>query len=259
MRNAPPIDTKIIWHFGCKDLKAIRESAKFNLGMLPTKVRHELLARWCGFKAFSGMQEALSAAKKSDLVLTLSSENAQNFAAEEGIRFDSAVLYLTLATAASMKVARSTPELYPAGYGRMNFWARGEYRAKLLSENPNENRLDLINNDCDARLADARFGLLKAHSGGDFLRALALASLIDSIKTKNDKHTSYGLKHVAERLSYRLEDGTVFPEEYVCNGAMIAAAIYAGFTLFSDGSCPNAQFNMSEKSIKPLWNLSNTF
>lgn len=57
------------------------------------------------------------------------------------------------------------------------------------------------------------------------------------IKTINKRHTSYGLKHMAEK-----EIG------YITNGAFICAAVFCGFDFKASG--PNAHFNISEKSLK---------
>lgn len=56
------------------------------------------------------------------------------------------------------------------------------------------------------------------------------------IKTINKRHSSYGLKHMAEK-----EIG------YITNGAFICAALFCGFKFKVSG--PNAHFNISEKSL----------
>ncbi|MCD6174299.1 MAG: hypothetical protein J7K65_00840 [Planctomycetes bacterium] len=63
------------------------------------------------------------------------------------------------------------------------------------------------------------------------------------IKTINSKHSSYGLKHMAEH-----EIG------YITNGVFIAAAIHCGFDIKIDGG-PNVMINISEKSLKNCENL----
>jgi hypothetical protein len=58
-------------------------------------------------------------------------------------------------------------------------------------------------------------------------------------KTINRRHSSYGLKHLAE------------PEiGYVTNGAFIAAAVHCGFSFETYPDSPNVCFGISEKSIK---------
>lgn len=62
---------------------------------------------------------------------------------------------------------------------------------------------------------------------------------IKKIKRINNKHTSYELKHLAEK-----------DINYITNGVFIAAAIHCGFNYKLEKGCPNVLFNMSEKSIK---------
>ncbi len=66
-------------------------------------------------------------------------------------------------------------------------------------------------------------------------------SQIQKIKSINNNHSSYGLKHYAE------ED-----IGYITNGVFIAAAIHCGFKFKCVRDSPNVYFNMSEKSIKAV-------
>lgn len=64
---------------------------------------------------------------------------------------------------------------------------------------------------------------------------------IKKIKTINERHSSYGLKHWAEKTA---------PGRYISNGSFIVGAILTGFETIIDG--PNAWFNISEKSFKEV-------
>ena len=68
-----------------------------------------------------------------------------------------------------------------------------------------------------------------------------LRSNVEPIKTINRRHSSYGLKHLAEKFS---------PNGYLSNGVFIAAAMIVGYPFKLDP--PNAMFGMSERSIKEL-------
>ena len=68
-----------------------------------------------------------------------------------------------------------------------------------------------------------------------------LRSNVEPIKTINRRHSSYGLKHLAEKFS---------PNLYLSNGAFIAAALLVGYRFEVDP--PNAMFGMSERSLKRL-------
>lgn len=60
------------------------------------------------------------------------------------------------------------------------------------------------------------------------------------IKTINVRHSSHGLKHMAERTL----------GEYVTNGVFIAAAIHCGFPYQIESDSANVCFGISEKSLK---------
>ena len=64
---------------------------------------------------------------------------------------------------------------------------------------------------------------------------------VEPIKTINRRHSSYGLKHLAEKFS---------PNLYLSNGVFIAAAMIVGYPFELDP--PNAMFGMSERSLKRL-------
>lgn len=64
---------------------------------------------------------------------------------------------------------------------------------------------------------------------------------VQPTKTINKLHTSYGLKHIAEK-----DIG------YITNGVFIAAGIIAGYPYEILPDSPNVPFGMSEKSIKDL-------
>ena len=68
-----------------------------------------------------------------------------------------------------------------------------------------------------------------------------LRSNVEPIKTINRRHSSYGLKHLAEKFS---------PNLYLSNGVFIAAAMIVGYPFELDP--PNAMFGISERSLKRL-------
>ncbi len=74
----------------------------------------------------------------------------------------------------------------------------------------------------------------------------------DPIKSINQKHTSYGLKHLAERRAKKLSENEV---NYITNGALILAMVDAGFRFVRDGDSPNVCFNVSERALKNLYKL----
>ena len=73
----------------------------------------------------------------------------------------------------------------------------------------------------------------------EFERVCEWLYTVDKIQSINKKHTSYGLKHLAEKTI-----------GYSTNGTFIAAAIYSGFDIKIEKDSPNPMFNMSQKSLK---------
>lgn len=114
--------------------------------------------------------------------------------------------------------------LHPA----LHAWGLGEY--------PDDRKLSPT--ERKAKLAEARKVLR------DSVAAVAwvadwIADNMAIVKALNKRHSSYGLKHLAERHR----------GEYVSNGAFIAGAILAGLKCSGDYSpC----FNISEESIQRL-------
>jgi len=88
----------------------------------------------------------------------------------------------------------------------------------------------------DARLQKGREQLLD--SAESCTRICGWLSSRGKIKTINKRHSSYGLKHMAEK-----EIG------YVTNGAFITAAIHCGFPYELIPGDPNVFFGISEKSL----------
>lgn len=91
----------------------------------------------------------------------------------------------------------------------------------------------------EKELAEGRAHLLKSVDACN--KVCQWLGQIDKIKTINDRHSSYGLKHVAE------ED-----IGYITNGVFITAAIHCGFPYRIKPGRPNVEFGMSEKSIKAV-------
>ena len=68
-----------------------------------------------------------------------------------------------------------------------------------------------------------------------------LRERVEPIRSINMKHTSYGLKHLAEK-----------DVGYITNGVFIAAAIVAGYPYKIRFDSPNVCFGMSERSISRI-------
>lgn len=101
-----------------------------------------------------------------------------------------------------------------------------------------ENHRTLPKNERDAIFGKQRDALGK--SGEAIGKTVDwLQKYIQPIKTINTKHSSYNLKHIAEK-----DIG------YITNGVFIAAAIIADYPYKIEDGSPNPYFGMSEKSVK---------
>ena len=102
-------------------------------------------------------------------------------------------------------------------------------------------------------------GLGGSQQKRDFLQALTFTSCIQPLKHPNIRLSSYGLKHTAENLAFSLPQQVELSKHYVSDTDLIAAALHSGFNAHSPeydrgyfNNSPNPEFNMSERSIKPL-------
>ena len=68
------------------------------------------------------------------------------------------------------------------------------------------------------------------------------------VKAINQSHSSYGLKHLLERISEKYTPG--YNRKYCSNDTMKSAFEIAGFKFTVDG--PNCSYNISEKEYKDI-------
>lgn len=88
------------------------------------------------------------------------------------------------------------------------------------------------------------FNLLELDWASSFANACG-----QPIQSINIKHSSYGLKHLAERYARIVSNNEV---NYISNGTLILAMIDAGFEFRKIESSPNVYFNVSERAIKAI-------
>ena len=129
----------------------------------------------------------------------------------------------------------------------------GEYRTwdklkALMAEHPTLNDFGIghgsaeySNDSPEWRILQAKREILRARIPEVIWTVDWLRSNVEPIKTINRRHSSYGLKHLAQLFC---------PNGYLTNGVFIAAALLVGYPFEVDP--PNAMFGMSERSIKRL-------
>lgn len=106
--------------------------------------------------------------------------------------------------------------------------------------------LGLIQNTDELSSAEFKEALAQSQrrllaNTADFDKACAWFAQIEKSTSMNHKHTSYGLKRLAER-----DIGAV------SHGALIAAAIHCGFKFKTRNGSPNIKFNLAEASLQAL-------
>ena len=118
----------------------------------------------------------------------------------------------------------------------------------LINQHPDLNVSGLGDPDHLAGLPDKTKAAERARLKADLLSSLEdIAFVVEWLapvrKTKgiNWQYTSYALARAAERSA---------PRKRLANGAFIAGALLAGFSMYAE--LPNPYFNMSARSLKPL-------
>ena len=201
----------------------------------------EALARALGFNTYAAARAATEGG--SDAGRREADGRAfAAYLAEHGFAVDTVPFHLATSRAAMVEVLAAEPSLTMAGMGigdRERVGDRWETGAERR-----------------ARFDASRAKLLTEDGVGQFLRALACVSRIAPTKAFTGRHDSYGLKHIAEGLPCTYSEGQPLGPDYVSNGALIAAALHAGFRAktFDDRGLVslNVSFNMSLRSLRDL-------
>lgn len=253
------IETKINFHFCQLDLPLLKAAAELHLRSISPTHRLEIVARGCGFKTLASLKASLVKSGGAEVEFDLDSTAATAFAEERGYDFSAHDLYAVLASAARPKVAREHPLLHNWGYGLGCLQPKREERQSIIAGLPLAERWNAVQNAIQKDLDERREDLLQINPQREFLQALSFTGCIQPLKNPNTRRTSYGLKHIAENLTFSLPEQVQLSEDYVSNTDLIAAALYSGFKAYSPkyvqgylNSSPNPEFNMSERSIKSL-------
>lgn len=253
------IEAKINYHFCEIDLPLLKAAAELHLRDISPTHRLEILARGCGFNSMAAFRAVLVNSGRAEVELDLSPSVAIAFATDRGHDFSEQKLHEILVSAARPKVARENPLLHNWGYGLGCLEPRRDERQRIISGLAFKEQRRAVRKAIAKDLKERREKLLRVEPQREFLHALAFASCIKPLKHPNLRRNSYGLKHIAENLTFCLDGQVRLPREYVSNTDLIAAALYAGFNVhspeFVDGDTnrsPNPEFNMSERSIASL-------
>jgi hypothetical protein len=224
-------------------IKLIKTHLLKALPDVKSSTRVEAAARGLGFETHAAM---LAAARSGGSVSTgVDAGLFRAYLSARGIDVLPLHLYRAATRVAVTAVLESAPRLSMRGYGFHQ--PRWDSESKRW-ETPEESY---------AKFSEAREEFSSDWGLDQFLLAFVFVRRIPATKTIRTGADSYRLKHIAERMPFICPDGTELGPDYVSNGALIAAALHAGFKMrtYIDHrgyDAINVSFNMSKKAVDDL-------
>lgn len=194
-----------------------------------------------GFLTNAALREA---AGKSNTTARADATAFCGYLAAHGFEVDSMHLYRAVAAVAVAGVMSREP--------RLSHWGYHAGRPQRLADGTRETPYQQ-----HARFLAEREYLISDDSLDQSLLALGLVQRIPATRTIRSGSGSYRLKHIAENSTCALPCGTRLAPRYVANGALIVAAVHAGFgykTHFDElgYESVNVTFNMKKAAIDDL-------
>lgn len=223
-------------------LCAIKRDVGRRLPDVKSSHRCEAIARGLGQRTYAS---ALTLARSSEIVTVIAQGDAfVAYLSGRGFASDAADFYRA--------IARTALGLVSAEHPRVTIFGIGAGQPQRLEdgrrETPHEHYV---------RLQEGRTRLEGDEAAEAFLVCLALLARVSRTKTVRPKTNSYWIKHIAENFPAKYPEGGALGPRYIPNGALIAAAIHAGFeyrTHVDDLGYDslNASFNMSHADLLDL-------
>lgn len=229
-------------HITPASLMALKADLTKSLPDVKSSHRVEALARGLGFQTYAAMRAAV--AGEPAVLATANGTSFSRYLSAHGFDCSPIPFYHAAARIALQAVLDKTPKLCVLGIGA------GEPKRK-----PNDQFESA--REHHARFLESRKQFKSPFVVEEFLRGLAFLSRVQPTITVRSDAGSYRLKHIAENYRCTYPEGMPLGPHYVSNGAMIAAAIHAGFRhkTYVDArgwDMRNADFNMSKAVIDDL-------
>lgn len=224
-------------------VSAIKLELTKTLSEVKSMHRCEAIARGLGYRTYSSLLDDSNSTPTA--LATIDGGAFGAYLQHHGFDVSSLPFYRTTARVAIREAMNKTPKLTAFGIGI------GEPRRK--PDGTWENSKDL-----QAKYDREREDLLTDDAVHAFLTSLAFLSRVKRTSTVRPKTNSYWIKHIAENYACTFPEGDKLGPFYVPNGALIAAAIHAGFIVKthvdpdSGRDSLNATFNMSTTSLTEL-------
>lgn len=204
--------------------------------------RCEAFARGLGFGTYASL--LAEGRSQAPTIATADGAAFRAYLAAHGFN-ESAVPFCRAVGAVALRMA---VEKVP----KLTMWGIGVGTRKRKADGKRESSQEF-----HARFAAERQVLLSDDAVEPFLLSFALVARIKPTKTVRAGIGSYGLKHIAENYACTYPGGEELGPQYVANGALIAAAVHAGFkmkTYVDDLGYDelNVSFNMSKSAVEDL-------
>lgn len=229
-------------------LDGVKKSASKHLPAVSPSLRMEILARALGFNTWAGMKASNPVRREIDV------DAALTFAGARGVSIEPLDLHRAMVDATLMRIASEAPELHWHGIHEVYFSPSPEERDAIQQKVPSGSLFKEVNRIRRESFEESRARLLKSDQADQLLRALALLTLLTPTKTVSYRsRSSYGIKHVAERMSFDLGGGVILAPQYVSNVDAIIAALDLGFPIKHEGGkSPNVAIGITIASLRAV-------
>lgn len=224
------------------NVAALKSDLGNSLAGVKSSHRCEALGRGLGFGTYAALLAA--SRDQNPALVSVDGPSFSIYLSDHGFDVTSRPFYLAVGRASVRAVLEDEPRLtlHGIGVGRPKRKDDGKW------ETPREHY---------ARVVQSREEYVSDSGVEEFLAALAFVERITPTKTVRPNTGSYGLKHIAEKYACTYPDGSDLGPRYISNGALIGAAIHAGFKYktFTDElgyDSLNVTFNMSKPALDDL-------
>jgi hypothetical protein len=228
----------------------IKKAASRHFPEISPCLRMEVCARALGFKTWAAMQVSSLTRRPLELDAVL------RFADDRDIRVDPLSLHRAMSDATLTRIASLCPQLHEHGMHERYFApSRGEILA-LQEIADAGSYLQEVKKNRLTKFEASRDQLLDSQQSDQVMRAMALFSTLTPTKGVGARsRCSYGIKHLAEQVTFDLGDGLVLEPEYVSNVAAIIAAVDQKFPIKSaGGTSPNVDIGITVGSLRAAEN-----
>ena len=227
-------------------LDEVKKAASKHIAEVSPSLRMEIISRALGFNTWAGMRASGTTSREIDI------DNAFAFAESRDVALDPLSLHLAMAEATLLRITSQSPELHWHGVHEGYFALTAKERSAVKDSVPAGTYFQEVHKVRRSKFEESRSKLLDSNQAGQTLRAMALFSLLMPTKTVGQRsRSSYGIKHMAERMTFDLGGGVILAPDYVSNVDAIIAALDHNFKIKHDGgNSPNVDIGITVASLR---------